>query len=133
MSATNWKLFGREKWVETEARVTESSIRDLGLLVSRPKSTYNDALVRIVWTDGRGVTHEGQFEAPEESPLFQLIEGDTLPIKYNFSAADEFEVPGLARDQAASAAKKVVFALVVGAVVILVWFGPDLLIIFSKK
>ena len=127
------------EWVDTQARVIESRVRGLGMLGgpssddSKTKPIYSDALVRITWTDELGVTHSGEFEAPEESPLYQLIEGDTFPIRYKSSAPDEFCVRGLAQDQAASAAKKIAFAIVVGAVVILVWFGPDLLIAFSKK
>ena len=124
------------RWIETEARVIESQVRDLDVLgepsADKSKSVYSDALVRVSWTDEQGVAHNGQFIAPEESQYFQLLEGDTVLINYNFSMPGEFSVRGLARDQAASAAKKIVFAIVVGAAVILVWFGPDVLIFFSK-
>lgn len=126
------------RWVKTEARVIESQVRDLDLLgepsasTSKAKAVYSDAIVNISWTDQQGLTHQGQFVAPEESPLFQLIEGDSVPIGYNSSMPNEFSIRGLARDQAASAVKKVVFAVVVGAVAILVWFGPELLTFFSK-
>jgi hypothetical protein len=130
------KLRGCDKWIDARALVLESRVRDLGML-GQPNSTdskpiYSDVIVRISWTDDRGVSHSGELAAPEESPHFQLIEGDTVPIRYNPRAPSEFNVRGLASDQAASAVKKVVFAIVIGAVVFAVWFGPDLLIIFSK-
>ena len=127
-----------DRWAETDARVIETRVRDLDVLGepsatnSRSQSVYSEAVLRISWTDEQGVSHFGQFLAPEESPYFQLIEGDAVPISYNSSMPDEFSIRGLARDQAASAAKKIVFALVVGAVIVLVWFGPDVLIFFSK-
>ena len=127
-----------DRWADTDARVIESRVRDLDVLGepsatnSRSQSVYSEAVLRISWTDEQGVSHVGQFLAPEESPHFQLIEGDTVPISYNSSMPDEFSIHGLARDQAASTAKKIVFALVVGAAIILVWFGPDILIFFSK-
>ena len=138
MLPKNWaKLRGNDKWIDVEARVIESCVRDLDMLggpsSKKTKPMYFAALVRIAWLDISGVTHSGEFEAPEDSPLFQLIEGDSIAIRYNPRAPDEFNVRGLARDQALSVAKKVVFATVVGAVVILVWFGPELPIIFSKK
>ena len=127
-----------DRWAETDARVIESRVRDLDVLGepsatnSRSQSVYSEAVLQISWTDEQGVSHVGQFLAPEESPHFQLIEGDAVPIRYNSSMPDEFSIRGLARDQAASTAKKIVFALVVGAAIILVWFGPDVLIFFSK-
>jgi hypothetical protein len=130
------KISGIDKWIDAPAQVVESRVRDLDILggpTSRKSGPiYSESFIRITWTDQRGVTHSGELEAPEESPLYQLIEGDTVQIRFNPATPDEFKVRGLARDQAASAAKKVIFAIVVGVVVILVWFGPDLLIIFSK-
>jgi len=61
------------------------------------------------------------------------LAGDELRPRVGGKRLQRGNVRGLARDQALSVAKKVVFATVVGAVVILVCFGPELLIIFSKK
>ena len=126
------------RWVETKARVIESRVRDLDVLgepsppASKSKAVYSDAVIRVSWTDEQGLAHYGEFVAPEESPLFQLIEGDAVPITYNSSLPNEFSVRGLARDQAVSAVKKIVFAAVIGAAAILIWLGPDLLNFFSK-
>lgn len=127
---------GNRAWIETDARVLESRVQEvdfLGKPSREPKDrAYSDLVIKIQWSDQKGMTHSSQIEAPEDSSLFQLIEGDKVKIRFNPNRPDEFQVPGLGRDQAASALKRVIFAIVIFAVVILIWFGPDLLIAFSK-
>jgi hypothetical protein len=129
---------GNDNWLDAQARVVESRVLATDL-VGKPTSNsnspaaYSDAVVRFEWTDQQGTVRSGQIIAPEESVLFQLIEGDPIPIKFNSLNPDEFRIEGLSRDRAVSLVKRIVFAVVVFAVAILVWFGPDLLIAFSKK
>jgi hypothetical protein len=134
-----WDKFrGFNTWVKAEARVIESRVQAVDLAGNRTvnsakRAAYSDAVIRFTWMDTGETTHSGEIRAPEDSSFFQLIEGDALPIKFNPRIPNEFYVPGLNRDQTASAVKRIVFAGVMFAVVIVVWFGPDLLIAFSRK
>ena len=97
---------------------------------------YSDSLIRIEWTGRDGEIHSGEFVAPEESSLFQLIEGDLVTIRYKSDEPNKFSIRGLASDNAASAAKKILFAaalFLVCAAAVLLYFLPEMLIIFSKK
>jgi hypothetical protein len=80
------KLRAYDKWVETEATVASSVPTPAGVLTGGKASknrsaTQWNAVVRIVWKDVAGETHSEQFEVGEDSPLYQLCEGDTLQIR----------------------------------------------------
>lgn len=132
------KICGCDAWVEVQARVVESHVKEVDLFGSEKLKletggAYSDSVIRIAWSDQAGSSQSAEIRAPEDSPLFQLIEGDSLTIKINPQKPDEFYVRGLGQDQAVSVLKRAVFGVVVIAVGILVWFGPDLVMAFSKK
>ena len=127
-----------DNWIEAQAKVVESRLCAVDLVGksvrdSRSPAAYSDAIIRLTWVDQQNTVHSGEVTAPEDSPVFQLIEGESIAIKFNARNPDEFRIEGLSRAQAASAIKRIALAVVVFTVIILVWFGPDLVIAFSKK
>ena len=129
---------GHRSWIPAEATVVESRVRAVDLAGkpvanSKAPTAFSDAVIRFTWLDQAGILHTRATIAPEDSPFFQLIEGDSFSISFNPQNPDEFEIAGLARDQAISSIKRIAIAVVIVAIGIVVWFGPDLLIAFSKK
>jgi len=89
------RRLGCHKWPEAEATILSSELReplaadfDLG-----PSSSFDlecESKCVISWIDSSGKEHKSEFGVPESSPLFQLYDGQTVPIRYNPSNPDEF-------------------------------------------
>lgn len=78
------RLRGYDKWIPVEARVySTSEIRKkLGKRYhASPSSQFSGEL--LVWQDQRGETRFGTFLTHETSPLYQLVEGEPIAIRYN--------------------------------------------------
>jgi hypothetical protein len=92
------RLRGYDKWVETKA-IVESADQKKTTLVNRygnktDKWTSDDV---IVWTDAQGHKQYADFTVDEPSKLFQLIDGETVTIRYNPSRPEEFYYRDLLR------------------------------------
>lgn len=88
----------------------------------------------ISWNDQNGSEHTAMFEAFEESPLYQLVDGDEVGIRFNPLEPAEFYLPGLLDSKLAQAWKTGVFTVLIILVCIALlaaWFGPNLLNAFS--
>jgi hypothetical protein len=78
------RLRGYDKWIPAEARVySASEIRKkLGKRYQiSPSSQFSGEL--LVWRDQRGEPQFGPFVTHETSPLYQLLEGEAIAIRYN--------------------------------------------------
>jgi hypothetical protein len=77
------RLRGYDKWIETEARV-ESAAKIRNALGKRyqesPDSRVSGQL--LVWKDQYNRTQWGAFITHDTSPLYQLLEGETITIRY---------------------------------------------------
>jgi hypothetical protein len=54
-----------------------------------------DSICQIRWRDQNQIEHTAVFQAFEESPLYQISEGDTLDIRFNPASPSEYYLPGL--------------------------------------
>lgn len=82
-------LRGYDQWLPATARV-----RSIGIFRVGGKFA-SQAVCEIVWNDQRDFQHTGTFKAFEESPLYQLCEGDAVAIRFNPQNPAQFYVPGL--------------------------------------
>ncbi|MGA3371900.1 MAG: hypothetical protein ABSC48_09085 [Terracidiphilus sp.] len=85
------RLRGYDKWVPVEARVWSASQlrKKLGKRYQvSPSSQFSGEL--LVWRDLSGETRFGSFVTHETSPLYQLLEGETIHICYNPSKPDHY-------------------------------------------
>lgn len=106
------RLRGYDKWIETEAKIESSDIHEADI-----KNQYGQTMVReydagdrIAWSDAQGGQHQGKFSADEESPLYQLVDGNTFTIRYNPARPDRF----YNRDLMRSEFKVAVWSTVIG-------------------
>ena len=85
------QLRGYDKWVETDATVVsfETLQQKLGRRIPTPRaSRFSSDL--LVWADQHDQYHFGPFVNHEGSRLFQALEGEAIPIRYDPTEPDRF-------------------------------------------
>jgi hypothetical protein len=92
-------LRGYDKWMPAVATVQSTTLSRVGD-VGKDKSKLRLALgwesvCKIRWQDQNQTEHTAVFQAFEESPLYQLCEGDTVNIQFNPAKPSEYYMPGL--------------------------------------
>lgn len=128
-------LRGYNKWTPAEATVQANSVSEIEFGKNNTKQSVAwQSECKIGWQDQDQVAHNAEFEVFEESPLYQLCEGDKVNIRFNPRKPDQYYLPGLIQSRLAKAWKLTIF----GALFILVligiavaWFGPNILSAFS--
>jgi len=78
------RLRGYNKWVQAEARVDSAAAirRTLGKRYQEsPTSRASGRL--LVWKDQLGKKQVGVFVTLDTSPFYQLLDGETITIRYN--------------------------------------------------
>ena len=104
------KLRGYDKWVETTATV-ESSEESTYQVKGGEVSESSDVLM---WTDGQQTRHRTSFTVDEDSPLYQLVDGSTIQIRYNPADPEENYIRELLQTRVRAAGK-----LFTGAVILI--------------
>jgi hypothetical protein len=108
------RLRGYDKWVETEATINSSRLADVELFNSRAAREWRSAST-LAWTDQAGQQHSASFEVSDNSPLFQLYEGQTVTIRCNPANPNEFYLPGVLKSRVMSGIKWTVLTIAVAA------------------
>jgi hypothetical protein len=91
-----WERFrGYDRWIPVEATIHSSEMEDQ-VVETRygPNHLYVSADC-IVWIDGQGNRHTADCEVPSDSPLYQLIGGEKVAIRYKPDNPDEYYFPEL--------------------------------------
>jgi hypothetical protein len=116
------RLRGYDKWLQTEATIESSKVEEQPI-TNRSGAVMDYAYSSgdvLTWTDGNGEKQYADFSVPEESPLFQLIGGETVTIRYNPAKPDEFYYRELLRTKVHSAFKTtLICGLIIGFFVLL--------------
>jgi hypothetical protein len=85
------RLRGYDKWIETQATVESAAEirRALGKRYQEsPESRVSGRL--LIWKDQYCRTQCGGFVAHDISPLYQLLDGETISIRYNPTHPDRY-------------------------------------------
>lgn len=85
------RLRGYDKWTEADAAIVsfESVRKKLGVrALKRGSSSFSSDL--LSWTDDRGKRHFGAFINQDISPLYQMLEGETIRICYDPANPDRY-------------------------------------------
>jgi len=125
------RLRGYHKWTPTKATVQSSTLSGVELA---KQSVAWQSVCKIVWQDEDRVPHRAEFEVFEDSPLYQLIDGDTVDIRFNPTKPEQFYLPGLIQSRLAKAWKLTIFAVLFALVligIVVAWFGPNILTALS--
>jgi hypothetical protein len=130
------RLRGYNKWIPAVATVQSSTLAPIRFNDVEAGTDGNkqaiawEAVCKIVWDDRHCTRHTAEFEVFEESPLYQLTDGDTVSIRFNPDKPEEFYVPGLIQSSVARAWKLGIWAVLIILVIVgfvVVWFGPNAL------
>jgi hypothetical protein len=84
------RLRGYDRWPEAQATVVsgERLRRKYGLPGPRKNTQFSSDL--LMWTDQKGKEWYGPFVNQDTSPLFQLLDGELISIRYNPSNPGRF-------------------------------------------
>jgi len=104
------RLRGYDKWIETEAKVESSKVSET-LDSESGNVTYGSGEV-LVWADQQGENQRAYFTVPDDSPLYQFVGGESIPIRYNPAEPDEYYLRELVETRIHTIAKRVVIPLV---------------------
>jgi len=121
-----WEKFrGYDKWVNATAMIERSDVE---------KTPYNNRDGSVSYFYGAGDTiawvadgtkHYADFNVEEGSPLFQLVGGESVAIRYNPKNPDEFYYRDLLKSRVNRFCRGVFVALVFIAILIIVLLrGP---------
>jgi len=112
------RLRGYDQWVETQAAVERSDVSVTSYTGRSGEviDTY-DAGDVITWTDSRGEKQYATFDVEEGSPLFQLVGGESVTIRYDPAHPDRFYYRDLLRSRVRSACKAILTILVIAGLV----------------
>lgn len=88
------RLRGFDKWIQTGATVEESQLKRTKRFGEEGDVYYtDDSDIILLWIDGGGNKHRASFNVPADSPIYQLIEGETVTIRYDPANPDRFFFP----------------------------------------
>jgi hypothetical protein len=131
------KLRGYDKWVEADAKIESAKLievkfprsDDLNKSKGNPIGWKSEC--RISWLDQNGNEHKDSFEADEESPLYQLCEGDTFRIRFDPENPAAFHVRGLLASNVTTAWKTVVWSVLL-VLMATAFFAPEIFRLLAR-
>jgi hypothetical protein len=105
-------LRGYDRWTPAVATVQTTTLSRVGEIKSKPPQALGwESICRIRWRDQNQTEHTAVFQAFEESPLYQLCEGDMLDIRFNPASPSEYYLPGLIQSTLTRTWKLTVYTL----------------------
>ena len=130
------RLRGLNRWSPTVATIQASAPQaiDFGKENSTPLAWQS--VCKIAWRDQSGVEHTAEFEAYEESPLYQLCEGDKVEIRVNPQEPAEFYLPGLLQSKLTRAWRLAIFVVLFALVavgILVAWYGPEIVRVLAHR
>ena len=102
------RLRGYDRWPQVEGTIQSSRISEEGAdqIRGNGEQVYEWRSTNVlVWKDLAGESHSAEFDVSEDSPLFQLYDGQTVPLRFNPANPDEFYLPAVLRSRVAKILK----------------------------
>ncbi len=115
------RLRGYDKWIETTATFESAHVfEELPTLIAMETISYTyDSYDTIAWIDQKGETHRTDFRVPDDSPIYQLVDGNKTTIRYNPADPDRFYYPELLRTRIATLTKRIAIGVFFVAIILL--------------
>jgi hypothetical protein len=89
------KLRGYDNWTQTDATIKSSEMEDHVYDYRGQIKDEYESVDTLVWTDREGNQQTAPCRVPDDSPLYQLIGGEKVTIRYNPQNPEEFYFPEL--------------------------------------
>jgi uncharacterized protein DUF3592 len=94
------RLRGYDKWTEAEVTIESSDLLSkgsrYGIGYATPKLASRE---QIDWSDSEGRRRSAEFEVDDESPLYQLLGGERVTIRYNPARPGQYYFRDLLRSR----------------------------------
>ncbi|MGA2349226.1 MAG: hypothetical protein ABSF70_02235 [Terracidiphilus sp.] len=119
------RLRGYDKWIQTDAKV-ESSLVEKTAHVDGDGIAYEtyDSSDVLLWADQHGENQRAYFTVPADSPLYQLIGGESISIRYNPEIPDQYYLRELFLTRIRKAAIQVaILPLLIGIAILMGWLS----------
>jgi hypothetical protein len=85
------RLRGYDKWEPAQAKVESSQVEETAHPDRSGNVTYTyDSADVLVWVDRRGVNQRAYFHVPDDSPLYQVIDGEMVAIRFNPANPEQY-------------------------------------------
>jgi hypothetical protein len=109
------RVRGYDKWTPAVATVQSADLSRIGEIGNdkskKPVALGWESVCKIVWRDLNQVEHTAVFQAFEESPLYQLVVGDTVDIRVNPANQSQYYLPGLMESRVLRTWKMIIYAV----------------------
>lgn len=121
------KLRGYDKWTQVDARIQSSNLDEVQVMAvpdgyGRVQTADEwQSTCGISWTDSTGKEHKAEYKVSENSPLFQLYDGQTIAIRYNPANPDKFYQRDVSRAKLMMTLKWTIAPAVLGFVFVGLW------------
>ncbi len=113
------RLRGYDKWVEAVAKVESSQVGETAHTQRSGNVSYTyDSDDVLVWTDHQGAAQRAYFRIPDDSPLYQLVDGAAITIRYNPANPEQYYLRDLLQTRVHTTVKSVPITLLFIAVVV---------------
>jgi len=125
------RLRGYDKWVQTEATILSSKLARGEVLRASVIRFGEDkpdgerimgwrSNCSLAWNDGVGQEHTAEYEVCQNSPLFQLYDGQTVTIRYNPENPGQFYLRGVLKSRVISIVKWAVTTVLAFAIALFI-------------
>ncbi len=110
-------LRGYDNWTKAVATVQSAKLSRVGQLgndESKPPVALGwESVCKIRWEDQNRVERTAIFQAYEESPLYQLVEGNTVDIRFNPANPSEYYLRGLMESGVIRTCRLAIYAVMI--------------------
>jgi len=106
------RVLGYDKWIETTATFEAADVQKTPHYGRDGSVSYTyNSLDKISWTDQSGSTHRADFRVPDDSPIYQLVDGNQATIRYDPAQPSRFYYPDLFRTRITIVLQRVGYAI----------------------
>jgi len=89
------RIRGYDRWVQTDATIESSAMEDHVYDYRGQIKHEYESVDTLVWTDREGNQQTAPCRVPDDSPLYQLIGGEKVTIRYDPQNPEEYYFPEL--------------------------------------
>jgi hypothetical protein len=106
------RLLGYDKWIETTATFEAADVQKTPHHSRDGSVSYTyTSFDTILWADQSGATHRADFKVPDDSPIYQMVDGNQATIRYDPTQPDRFYYPDLFRTRIATVLQRIGYTI----------------------
>lgn len=115
------RLRGYDKWELAQAKVESSQVVETAHPDRSGNVTYTyDSADVLVWVDRQGASQRAYFRVPDDSPLYHVVDGELVAIRYNPTNPEQYYFRELLQTRVHTVVKRVSVTLLFIGIVVLV-------------